>query len=107
MTTLETKAGATDADNRTTKIPVAVEQPTDTAALITEQQVLFASAAALAPAPALTPAPDERHSVAYGCAWAVRAMFVRPEKKPRARKHYPQRFMYLEGSAMSREMDRL
>ncbi len=111
MTTLETKAGTTDADdqadNQAVTTPAAVEQSTETAALITEQQVLFASAAALAPAPALTPTPAEHHRAGHGLATAVRAMFARPEKKTRARKHYPQRFGYLENSLMSREMDRL
>ena len=104
MTTLETKAATNSANQQTTK-PVstpakAVEKSTDTAALITEQQVLFASAAALAPAPA-------RHrNVAGEFASAVRAMFTH-EAKPREHKHFPQRFTYLENSAMSREMGRL
>lgn len=93
MTTLGTETG--NQTPNTTSAP-AVEQSTD-AAVITEQQVLFASAAALAPAPA------RRHSVAS----AVRAMFVNPEKTPHPPKHYPQRFAYLEKSAMSREMYRL
>jgi hypothetical protein len=104
MTMLETTVGTTSADTATTKpgsAPArAAAQSTDTAALITEQQVLFASAAALAPAPA------KHHHVAQELASAVRAMFVRPER-PHARRHYPQRYAYLESSAMSREMDRL
>lgn len=100
---LEKTAGSHKADSQTEKpqsTSAAVEQNADTAALITEQQVLFASAAALAPSPA-------RHrNIVSDVASGVRAMFVRPEK-PRARKHYPQRFNYLENSAMSREMDRL
>jgi hypothetical protein len=54
----------------------------------------------------LAPAPARHRNVAADVTAAVRAMFTRPEK-PRARKHYPQRFSYLETSAMSREMDRL
>jgi hypothetical protein len=101
MTTLETKAGT---NNQTPKTQSAsapsVEKSTDTAALITEQQVLFGSAAALAPTPA-------RHrNVAHELASTVRAMFTRPEKS-HAPRHYPQRFGYLEQSAMSRAMDRL
>lgn len=101
MTTLETKAGTKNQTPKTEGAPArSVEKSTDTAALITEQQVLFASAAALAPAPA-------RHrNVAHELASTVRAMFARPEKS-HATKHYPQRFGYLEQSAMSREMDRL
>jgi hypothetical protein len=104
MTTLETAVGTSSADTTTTKpgsAPAqAAAQSTDTAALITEQQVLFASAAALAPAPA------KHHHVAHVWASAVRAMFVRPER-PHVRWHYPRRVDYLENSAMSREMDRL
>lgn len=100
MTMLEKTA----ADNRIQKTESApakpVEQSTESAALITEQQVLFASAAALAPAPA------KHRSVVGEFTASVRALFTRPEK-PRTTKHYPQRFTYLENSAMSREMDRL
>jgi hypothetical protein len=103
MTTLETKAGTNSANKQTTtpeSAPAtAVEQTADTT-LITEQQVLFASAAALAPAPAT------HRSVVGEFASTVRAMFTH-EAKPRERKRYAQRFTYLESSAMSREMDRL
>ena len=101
MTTLETKAGTNNQTPKTQSAPApSVEKSTDTAALITEQQVLFGSAAALAPAPA-------RHrNVAHELASTVRAMFARPEKS-HAPRHYPQRFGYLEQSAMSRAMDRL
>ena len=96
MTTLETRAGTADAVDTTPKQGSAPQTAADTAAVITEQQVLFASAAALAPAAA------EHHH--FGS--AVRAMFAGHDK-PHARKHYPQRFTYLESSAMSREMGRL
>jgi hypothetical protein len=105
MTTLDTKAGTNNQTPKTESAPAAsVEQSTDTAALITEQQVLFSSAAALAPSPAVAPA--RRRNVANELATSVRALFTRPEKS-RAPKHHPQRFTYLEQSAMSREMDRL
>jgi hypothetical protein len=98
MTTLDTKAGTTDPTPTTQSAqePI-VEQSTDTAALITEQQVLFASAAVLAPAPAKP----------HFWTRAVQAVLTRPEKQPRPPKHYAQRFSYLEHSAMSRAMDRL
>ncbi len=101
MTTLDTKAGTHNQTLKSEGAPASsVEKSTADAALITEQQVLFASAAALAPAPA-------RHrNVAHDLASSVRAMFARPEKS-HVPKHYPQRFGYLEQSAMSREMDRL
>lgn len=99
MTTLDTKADTSKQTSKQRSAP-AVEQSADTAALITEQQVLLGSAAALAPAPA-------RHrNLAHGMASAVRAVFTRSEKTHTPR-HYPQRFVYLESSAMSREMDRL
>src|SRR6476646_5436049 len=103
MTTLDIKAGTTNQTPRIESTPAPiVEKSTDTAALITEQQVLFASAAALAPA--VTPA---RHrNVAHEFAASVRSLFARPEKV-RATRHYPRRLAYLEQSAMSREMDRL
>ena len=99
MTTLETKAGTAAAIDTTPKQADAPAKNVDTATLITEQQVLFASAATLAPTPA-------RHHHAHEFAAAVRAMFARAEKS-HTRRHYPQRFSYLESSAMSREMYRL
>ena len=96
MTTLDTNAGTADQTPKTQSTP-AVEQSTETAALITEQQVMFSSAAALAPAPAKP----------HFWTRAAHAVFTRSEKEPRPPKHYPQRYGYLEHSAMSREMDRL
>jgi hypothetical protein len=103
MTTLDAESGVEiqPTTSETTPVP-AVDQATDTAALITEQQVLFASAAALAPA--------KTHfwsRAAHAFAAPMHAVFTRPEKEPRPKKHYPQRFGYLENSLMSREMDRL
>ena len=101
MTTLNAKADASDHTSKTEIAATpAVEQKADSAALITEQQVLFASAAALAPAPA------HHHHTSHGVVAALRAVFLRPEET-RPPRHYPQRFSYLESSAMSREMDRL
>ncbi len=103
MTTLDAKAGIETQATKSESAPApTVEQAADTAALITEQQVMFGSAAALAPAKT-----RRWGNPASGVATAVRAMFARPEKQPRAQKHHPQRFGYLEHSAMSREMDRL
>jgi hypothetical protein len=105
MTTLNAKAGPeTQQTTAPASVPTpTVAQPTE-AALITEQQVLFGSAAALAPAPAK---PHFWSRAAHAVAAPVHAMFDRPEKPRQAPKHYPQRFSYLESSAMSREMDRL
>jgi hypothetical protein len=101
MTTLDAKANASNQTSKTESAATpAVEQKADSAALITEQQVLFASA------PALAPAPAYHRRIAHGFVVALRAVFTRPEER-RPPRHYPQRFSYLESSAMSREMDRL
>jgi hypothetical protein len=71
-------------------------------ALITEQQVLFSTAAAVA----LPPAKTRRWSAVQAVSGALRAMFAASEKPP-AKKHYPKRYVWLENSLMSREMDRL
>jgi hypothetical protein len=92
MTTLDTKDG---------KIPppaATVERSTDTAALITEQQVMFASA------PVLAPKTHSWSRAAHAVTAPLHAFF-RPQAH--VHNHYPQRFGYLENSAMSREMDRL
>ena len=100
MTTLDSKRPKSQTDVESASGPSAALSP-ETSALITEEQVMLGSAAALAPAPSHRWS-DAAHEVTA----AVRAMFTRPEK-PRARRHYPQRFGYLENAAMSRAMDRL
>lgn len=71
--------------------------------LITEQQVLFSTAAAVALPPAKTRRWTDTVS-AVGT--ALRAMFAASEKPP-ARRHYPKRHVWLDNALMSREMDRL
>lgn len=66
--------------------------------LITEQQVLFATAAAVQPV---------RRRWIQGVGAAVRAMFTSSTDAPRERKHYPARNDFLESSRMAREMYRL
>ena len=84
--------------------PVATD--TNSAAaqvLVTEQQVLFSTAAAVA----LPPAKTRRLSdPVVAVAAAVRAIFSAPEM-PRGRRHYPKRIGYIETALMSREMGRL
>ncbi|MEN3316729.1 MAG: hypothetical protein V7643_130 [Mycobacterium sp.] len=89
--------------------PDVIEQPADVAevsprtpVLITEQQVLFATAAAVPSQPAKT-----------GRLWieavrAIGAAFVRSgnEVRPK-RQHYPPRDGFLDDSRMAREMLRL
>jgi hypothetical protein len=92
--------------------PEAVEQPAEiaevsprTSVLITEQQVLFATAAAL-PQPAKTSRRWTEVVRAIGA--SVRAAFVTSsdDTQPKPR-HYPSRNDFLEDSRMAREMMRL
>lgn len=72
-----------------------------TPVLITEQEVMFATAAVpLQPAKA-----GRRWTGVIGA--ALRAMFVSSTDRPRERRHYPPRTDYLESSRMAREMHRL
>jgi hypothetical protein len=76
---------------------------TGTQALITEQQVFFSTAAAVA----LPTAKTRRWSDAvHAVSTALRAMFAESEK-PAARQHYPKRHVWLDNALMSREMGRL
>ena len=68
--------------------------------LITEQQVLFATAAAV-------PLQPVRRGWAAAVGAAVRAMFTSSTDAPRERRHYPARHDFLESSRMAREMYRL
>jgi hypothetical protein len=78
-------------------------QSVETPALITEQQVLFGTAAAVVvPARKTHRLRDTVHAVAG----AVGA-FAASLEKPPARRHYPKRYSYLENSLMAREMYRL
>jgi hypothetical protein len=87
--------------------PDAVKQPeaveARTPVLITEQQVLFATAAAVPLQPART---SRRWTTAV---WAfLTATFVKAGKESRPqRRHYPSRNDFLEDSRMAREMMRL
>ena len=80
-------------------------QPTtaETQAVITEQQVLLSTAAAVALPPAKTRRWGDAVRAVSG---ALRAMFKASEKPP-ARRHYPQRHAWLDNALMAREMDRL
>jgi hypothetical protein len=85
--------------------PVSVTNSTETQVLITEQQVLFSTAAAVA----LPPAKTRRWTEAVRAITAsVRAAFVTSSDEARPkRRHYPPRSDYLEDSRMAREMFRL
>ncbi len=93
--------------------PEVVEQPADvseasprTPVLITEQQVLFATAAAVPLQPAKTSRRWAEAARAIGA--SLRAAFVTSSNEARPqRRHYPSRNDFLEDSRMSREMLRL
>jgi hypothetical protein len=78
--------------------PAAVEASPRTPALITEQQVLFATAAAVP----LQPARTSRRWIESARAFLT-AAFVTSGN----RRHYPARNDFLEDSRMAREMMRL
>jgi hypothetical protein len=91
------------ADSVESALPTA--QPgevTRTPVLITEQEVLFATAAAV---PLQPPTAGRRWTDVIGA--ALRAMFMSSAAEPRERRHYPSRNDYLEHSRMAREMYRL
>jgi len=80
----------------------SVTSSTETQTLITEQQVLFSTAAV-----ALPPAKTRRWSdTVHAVGTALQTMFTASEKLP-ARQHYPKRHVWLDNALMSREMDRL
>jgi hypothetical protein len=84
----------------TPAVPEGTEPVTRASVLITEQEVLFATAAAAVP-------------LQTGRRWtdvvagALRVMFTTRTAEPRPRRHYPPRNDYLEWSRMAREMHRL
>jgi len=71
--------------------------------LISEQQVLFSTAAAAAPAPVKTRRFSDAVQAVVG---SVRTWLVSAAQPP-APQPYPKRHVWLENSLMSREMDRL
>jgi hypothetical protein len=102
MTNMATTFSPELDESRETLVAPATSS-TGTQALITEQQVLFSTAAAVA----LPPAKTRRWSdTVDAVSTALRAMFAAAEKRP-ARQHYPKRHAWLDNALMSREMDRL
>lgn len=85
--------------------PSAVPPPVPSAAgstLITEQQVLFSTAAAVA----LPRVKPRRWAIAINSvSGAMSALFTDP--RPPAKRYTPRRYVYLENAAMAREMHRL
>jgi hypothetical protein len=81
--------------------PADAAEVTRTPVLITEHEVMLATAAAVPLQPAKV-----RRRWADVISAAVRTMFV-SSSEPRKRLHYPPRNDYLESSRMAREMHRL
>jgi hypothetical protein len=100
MTELLTPFGAPPDDAQQSP---AVKAPSRTPVLITEQQVLFATAAAVPLQPARTSPRWAQALRAF-----MTAAFVKSsgESQPK-RRHYPSRNDFLEDSRMAREMLRL
>jgi hypothetical protein len=106
MTDIATTSNRKLEDSREPSPVTSVTNSTETPVLITEQQVLFATAAALP----LRPAKTGRGwaEAVRAIAASVRAAFVTSgdEARPK-RRHYPARNDFLEDSRMAREMFRL
>jgi hypothetical protein len=83
--------------------PAAVEAPPRTPVLITEQQVLFATAAAVP----LQPEQTGRRWTGAVLAFLTAAFVKADNTTQPKRRHYPSRQDYLEDSRMAREMMRL
>ena len=102
MTDMATTSGPELEESRE-KLVTSQPTSTETQALITEQQVLFSTAAAVALPPAKTRRwTDTIHAISG----ALRGMFAATEKPP-ARQHYPKRHDWMDNALMAREMDRL
>lgn len=101
MTTIDPPLGTpTAADAESTATSPEVQESASAPVVITEQQVLFGSAAAI------TPSRRQRWNPVHALGGSVRAMFARSDK-PRARRHYPRRPAFIEDASMAREMYRL
>jgi hypothetical protein len=83
-----------------------VEAPPRTPVLITEQQVLFATAAALPLQPEKTGRRFVEALRAFGASAVAVFTTSGDDARPKSR-HYPPRHDYLEDSRMAREMLRL
>jgi hypothetical protein len=101
MTEMATTFSSAREESRETSPAASVTSSTDVT-LITEQQVLLSTAAAVA----LPPAETGRWSDMLHAASAVGTWLVSAAKPP-TKSVYPKRHVWLETALMSREMDRL
>lgn len=105
MTDIATTYNRNLEDSRETSPVTSESNSTESQVLITEQQVLFSTTAAVA----LPPAKTRRWAEALrAVAASVRAAFATSGEEARPkRRHYPPRNDYLEDARMAREMYRL
>ena len=106
MTELATNFGSTPTPKPNTGAGASATsdaKPTEPQTLITEQQVMLSTAAAVAVPPVKKRRFSDAMHVVTG---ALAVVFLRPEKRP-ARMHYPKRHVWLDNALMAREMDRL
>jgi hypothetical protein len=102
MTDMATQFSPKLEESRETSPDTSVTRSTETQTVITEQQVLFSTAAAVA----LRPAKTHRFSDAVqAVASAVGSWLTSAAKPPTPT--YPKRHVWLENALMSREMDKL
>jgi hypothetical protein len=90
-------------DKNDTSPVASAANATETQTLITEQQVLLSTAAAVA----LPPAKTRRWSDAVLAVASAVGSWVASAAKPPTKQVYPKRHVWLENALMSREMDRL
>src|SRR5262245_53296737 len=106
MSELATNLGSTPAPKPNAKAyapATSAAKPAETQMLITEQQVMLSTAAAVAVPPVKK---GRLRAAMHVLTDALAVVFLRPEKRP-ARKHYPRRHVWLDNALMAREMHRL
>ena len=102
MTDMATTYSHEHGESRETSPSTPVASATETQAVITEQQVLFSTAAAVALPPVRTRRfSDAIHAVASAVGGWLPSAATPPKPV------YPKRHVWLENALLSREMDRL
>jgi hypothetical protein len=102
MTDMATRFSPKPEESRDTSPATSVTSSTETQAVITEQQVLFSTAAAVALLPAKTRGFSDAVQAVVSAVGSWLASAAKPPKPA-----YPKRHVWLENALMSREMDRL
>jgi hypothetical protein len=103
MTDFATTSGSSSELDESRERLVSQPTSTDTPELITEQQVLLSTAAAVA----LPPAKTRRWTDTVHAAASAVGSWLASAAKPPTKPVYPKRHVWLENASMSREMDRL